>query len=583
MRWSWGTPPGSRGARAFGLVQHWSGCHLIISALLILFPCSAHGFSESSDRNKKVVFQDSAAGHGLNAQIRSGDPGNKKYLVEGMTGGICLFDYNNDGWLDVYVVNGSTVASRLEQTGSPPPRNHLFKNLKDGHFRDVTKEAGVGDPGWGMGCAAADFDNDGDRDLYVTNFGPNVLFENLGNGTFADISKKSGTDHHGWSTGCSWGDYDGDGLLDLYVASYVKLDLSRPPPEPDQGQFCSYLGLKVMCGPQGLPGDRDVLFRNQGDGVFLDVTEASRISDPGYYGLGVVSFDYDNDGDLDIFVANDSKPNFLYQNQGNGTFSEVGLLSGVALSGDGLEQAGMGVAIGDFNLDGHLDLFVTNFAQDTNTLYENLGNGFFLDSSARAKLSDSFGYMSWGTAFLDYDRDGWKDLFVVNGHLYPEVEQETDLTYPQDDLLYRNKGDGTFLNVSRQLAYPKRVGRGAAFGDLDNDGDIDAVVSNLDDRPYLLYNQYRNAKHWLLLRLVGTQGNRDAIGARAWLEFAGKQSQVQEVSSGDSYLSDSDLRLYFGLGNRDKIEKLFIRWPGGRVQILRDLEVDRILRVEEPT
>ena len=525
---------------------------------------------------------DTAARHGLHAQIRAGDPYNKQYLVEGMTGGVCIFDYNNDGWLDVYVVNGSTVRGQSQKSVPALLQNYLFKNLQNGHFKDVTAESGVGDPGWGMACAAADFDNDGDQDLYVTNLGPNVFFENRGNETFADISEKSAPAHRSWSTGCSWGDYDRDGLLDLYVAAYVKLDVNLPPPKPTQNRFCSYLGLNVMCGPQGLPGDDDVLFRNRGDGTFVEVTRASRIEDPGYYGLGVASLDYDDNGDLDIYVANDSNPNFLFQNQGDGTFSEVGLLSGVALSGDGLEQAGMGVAVGDYDDDDHLDLFVTNFAQDTNTLYKNLGSGFFIDVTARAKLADSFPYMGWGSAFLDYDRDGLRDLFVVNGHLYPEVERETDLTYPQDDLLYRNLGSGIFSNVSHRLAQPKRVGRGTAVGDLNNDGALDIVVSNLDGRPNLLYNQETGERHWLLLKLVGTRSNRDAIGARAWLKSADHRNQVQEVASGDSYLSGSDRRLYFGLGHRNRIDTLFIRWPTGIVQTLQNLEADQILTVEEP-
>ena len=548
--------------------------------LILLAPI--HGRAQASSNGQTAVFRDTAARHGLHAQIRAGDPDNKQYLVEGMTGGVCLFDYNNDGWLDVYVVNGSTVPGQSQKSDPARLQNYLFKNLRNGHFKDVTAKSGVGDPGWGMGCGAADFDNDGDQDLYVTNLGSNVLFENLGDETFADIREKSGTAHRGWSTGCSWGDYDRDGLLDLYVASYVKLDLSLPPPKPAQDRFCSYLGLNVMCGPQGLPGDGDVLFRNRGDGTFVEVTRASRIEDPGYYGLGVVSLDYDDDGDLDIYVANDSNPNFLFQNQGDGTFSEVGLLSGVALSGDGLEQAGMGVAFGDYDDDDHLDLFVTNFAQDTNTLYKNLGNGFFIDVTARAKLTDSFPYMGWGSAFLDYDRDGLRDLLVVNGHLYPEVERETDLTYPQDDLLYRNLGSGTFSNVSHRLAQPRRVGRGTAVGDLNNDGTLDIVVSNLDGRPNLLYNPGTGERHWLLLKLVGTRSNRDAIGARAWLNSAGHRNQVQEVASGDSYLSGSDRRLYFGLGHKSRIDTLFIRWPTGVVQTLRNLEADQILTVEEP-
>jgi enediyne biosynthesis protein E4 len=377
------------------------------------------------------------------------------------------------------------------------------------------------------------------------------------------------------------GDFDRDGLLDLYVANYVDFDFKNPP-LPGSGEFCRYLGLPVMCGPRGLKGAADVFFRNNGNETFSDETEKRGLNAPSYYGLGVSAGDYDNDGDLDIFVANDSTPNFLFQNQGNGTFKEVGLLAGVAFNEDGNAQACMGVDLADYDNDGFLDVIVTNFARDTNTLYHNEGKGLFRDVSTQAGMRDSYPYMGWAANFFDYDNDGSKDLYVVNGHLYPQVDStKAEMGYLQADLLYRNLGSGRFLNVSSLLGHGKHVGRGAGFGDLDNDGRVDVVISNLDGQPNVLMNRYESNNHWILVRCIGTEGNRNALGSRVTI-VTELGNQTGEVHSGGSYLSSGDQRLHFGLGQVKEIKELRITWPGGRSTLLRRIAVDQVLTIKEP-
>jgi len=530
----------------------------------------------------RAAFEDSAPAAGIDVVIRSGESSSKKdYLVEAMTGGVCLVDYNNDGLLDIYLVNGSTLENYQKNTHSDS-KDTLYRNNGNRTFTDVTVQAGVGDRGWGMGCAAGDFNNDGWIDLYVTNFGPNVLYRNNGDGTFTDISKRSGTAHTAWSTGCAWGDFDKDGFLDLYVANYVEFDTLNPPVS-GSGIYCVYLGLSVMCGPRGLKAARGVLYRNNGDETFTNITDNSGIGREKQYSLGVCAADYDNDGDLDIAVANDSTPNFLFRNKGNGTFEEVALRAGVAYNEDGRSQACMGIDFGDYDNDGWLDLFVTNFSEDTNTLYHNEGNGLFSDATAQAGHGDSYPYMKWGTKFFDFDNDGFKDIFVANGHLYPEIEKYfTHVSYRQRDLLYRNLGNSRFLNVSSELNYPKHAGRGAAFGDLDNDGRVDIVVSNLDEKPNVLFNRHPSSNNWILVQLTGTKSNRSAIGARVELETEGGV-QIGEVSAGNSYLSSGDFRLHFGLGKSKEIKKLTVRWPSGITTPRSNVGVNHILSLVEPT
>ena len=550
---------------------------LLILALLLVTSTSEEWFLMSSDH---VFYKDSASQAGVDLVVRSGErPNNKNYLIEGMTGGVCLFDYNNDGLLDIYFVNGSTLDKY--RNGTPSDWNsRLYRNNGDHTFTDVTDRAGVGNRAWGMGCTAGDLNNDGWVDLYVTNLGTNVLYRNNGDGTFTEISQKSGTAHKGWNTGCAWGDFDGDGFLDLYVANYVDFDAANPPLS-GSGMYCVYMGLSVMCGPRGLKPARGVLYHNNGDETFTDVTDKSGVGSQQYYSLGVSTGDYNNDGHLDIAVANDSTPNFLFRNRGDGTFDEVALRAGVAFNEDGRSQACMGIDFGDYDNDGWLDLFVTNFSEDTNTLYHNEGNGLFTDVTAQSGHGDSYSFMKWGTKFVDFDNDGFKDIFVANGHLYPEVENHfTHIFYRQSDSLYRNVGNGHFVNVSSGLGYPKHVGRGLAAGDLDNDGKMDIVISNMDDKPNVLFNQQPPANNWILVVLVGKKSNRSAIGARVSVETE-NGVQTGEVSAGGSYLSCSDPRVHFGLANVKEIRRLKVRWPSGVNTVLSNVRVNQILKIEE--
>ena len=511
--------------------------------------------------------------------VRSGSP-EKKYLVETMTGGVCLIDFDNDGYLDVYVVNGSDVRSYL--ANKPGFGNRLYRNERNGQFADVTLSAGVESAAaWGMGCSVADFDGDGYEDLYVTKLGRNTLYRNNGNKTFTDISRSSRTNYEGWSTGSVWGDFDKDGWLDLYVVNYVDFDFTNPP-QPGSGETCKYLGIDVACGPRGLKPAANVFFRNNGNGTFSDETELRGLRTQLSYGLGACAADYDNDGDLDIFVANDSKPNYLLQNQGKGSFKEVALLSGVAYNEDGNAQACMGTDFADYDNDGYLDLIVTTFARDTNTLYHNERNGTFKDSTTRGGQRDSYPSMSWGVGFIDFDNDGLKDLFVVNGHLYPQIESlKNEIGYRQRDLYYRNLGDGRFLNLSSRLNHGEHVGRGAAFGDLDNDGRVDVVVSNLDDRLNVLMNRDGSKNNWILIRCIGSDHNREAIGSRISVTTTAG-TQIGEVRTACSYLSSSDRRVHFGVGQETIIKELSIAWPSGKRTRLSSVAVNQVLTMKEP-
>jgi len=499
----------------------------------------------------------------------------KRYILEANGNGAAFFDYDGDGYLDLYVVNGSTFAQYRDRSG---PGNALYRNQGDGRFAEV--EAGVRNGGWGMGCAVGDVDNDGHPDLYVTNYGPNTLYRNNGDGSFADLTGRAGVGGDEYSASAVFFDYDKDGDLDLYVANYVDFD---PHLQREGRPFCQWKSAEVFCGPRSLRGAADCLFRNEGDGRFTDVTISAGVEDRDkYYGFAALFADYDVDGWPDLFVADDSTPNLLYHNEG-GHFREVALQAGVAYNGEGKGQACMGAAFGDYDNDGFLDLFVTNFASDYNTLYRNMGGQSFLDVTMRAKLGDkSLPYVGWGTCFIDHDHDGDLDLFVANGHAYPQVDRLRlpEETYRQPCQLFANQGDGTFSEVRGIAALEeRRVSRGACYGDYDDDGDLDLLLLNLDDRPSLLRNDGA-AGHWLMVRLAGRQSNRDGVGA--WLTaFAGGKKQVREVSAGSSFLGGQDLRVHFGLGEFRAVDSLEVRWPSGATDRLYGLAADRLLVVEE--
>jgi hypothetical protein len=564
-----------------------------------------------------VTFADATVASGLAAFERtSGDPA-KNYIVEAKGGGVAVFDYDGDGWLDVYFANGSSLSALRE--GRPAPRAALFRNARDGTFTDVTSTADVANLGWGQGACTGDYDGDGDDDLYVTNFGPNRLYRNEGAGRFTDVAATSGVALGGWSTGCAFGDYDGDGRLDLFVAGYLSFDVDRPPPAPPAGggaasgaaagpekaivpgmqaayrpglAHCEYRGHPAMCGPKGLKGAPDHLFRNEGDGTFRDVSARAGVSDPrGYYGIGVAFFDFDDDGWLDLLVANDSCPNSVYRNKGDGSFQDISYASGAAFNEAGQAQAHMGVAIGDYDRDGRDDVHVTNFENDSNVLYHNDGNGLFSETTYSAGVGNaSVPFVGWGTNFLDYDNDGWLDLFVANGHVYPFVDRtDWNTTYEQRPLLFRNQRNGRFAEVGAGggagLA-ALRSGRGSATFDYDNDGDTDVIVLPIDGQPLLLRNDGGNrAGHWLRLRLVGDpkrKGPRDATGALVTLT-AGGVRQRADVASGRSVMSQSDRRLLFGLGAATRVEKLEVRWPNGPTVAYEVPGIDRELVIDQAT
>ncbi len=506
----------------------------------------------------------------------------KKYIVESMSGGVALFDYDNDGCLDIYFTNALTVDTANDPKSA---RSALYRGHCDGTFTDVTDRSGLAYPGWAMGVVAADFDGDGYEDLYVTSLGGNHLYRNNGDGTFTDVTEKAGVREGRWSTGAAFGDYDNDGYLDLFVANYVDFKMSDLP-KFGKGKFCEYRGVPVQCGPRGLPGAGDSLFRNNGNGTFTDVSVKAGVSDPdGRYGLGVVWTDIDQDGWQDLYVANDSGPNFLYHNNHNGTFTEMGFLAGAAVGEDGNEQGSMGVAVGDYLHTGRLALFVSNFVDEYDTLYRHDEPLMFSDVSFAAGTAKVMGpYVGWGTAFLDYDNDGWPDLMVVNGHVYPQVDSvDLGSKYAQRILLFHNDGNGKFSEVAAQagdaLMVP-RVSRGAAFGDIDNDGNVDVVINNLDGKPTILHNDGGAKNNFVTIKAVGKGPNRDALGARVKV-VAGDLVQWDEVRSGGSYLSSSDPRLHYGLGKRPQVDLIEVHWPDGQTETVKNIAANQFLTIQE--
>jgi enediyne biosynthesis protein E4 len=529
-------------------------------------------------------FVDVARKAGLTAQEIFGGITTKKYIIETTGTGVAVFDYDNDGWPDIFIVNGR----RLEaDANASPPTNHLYRNNHDGTFSDVTVKAGLAQSGWGQGVCVGDYDNDGWEDLYVTYYGKNRLYHN-DHGVFTEVGEKAGVAGSGkaWGNGCAFVDYDRDGHLDLMVANYVDFDLASAP-APGERPTCIWKGVPVMCGPRGLPAAKNILYHNRGDGTFEDVTTKAHIDrTDGHYSLSVSTLDFDEDGWPDIYVACDSTPSILYRNNHDGTFTDVAVVAGAAFNEDGREQAGMGTTIGDYNGDGHLDIFKTNFSDDTSTLYRNNGDGTFLDATTEAGLGLHTQYLGWGTMFFDFDNDGWPDLLLVNGHVYPEVDsQHLGSSYKEPRILYHNNGDGTFTDVSDSAGSGVTTpasSRGLAIGDLWNDGQLSAVISNMNAPPSLLVNQVRSKNHWIAIRTAGTKSNRDGMGARILVRTSAR-TLVDEVRSGSSYSSNSDVRVHFGLGAAAKVESVEVRWPSGLIEQFTSLAVDRIHTLTEGT
>jgi enediyne biosynthesis protein E4 len=548
-------------------------------------PISAGGFVKTGP----VIFKDIAAKSGLTTWRHTMGTPQKNYILETTGSGVGVLDYDNDGWLDIYMVNGSTFDALSGK--AKPPQAALFHNNHDGTFTNVTEKAGVGNGRWGFGVAVGDYDNDGWSDLYVSNFGKNRLYHNNHDGTFTDVAETAGVTLGNWSTGGTFGDYDGDGKLDLFVPGYIHWDLDHPPPAPGAGvgyAYCQYRGVAVMCGPRGLQGEADHLFHNNGDGTFTDVSEKAGVSDKNhYYGFTSVFVDVNNDGKQDLVVADDSTPNYLYINKGNGTFEDASFYSGFALNQDGQETASMGLAVGDYRNDGLVDFYAGTFSDDYKPLYRNDGNGNYTEVSPEMGMAEvTYPFLTWATEFIDYDNDGWKDLLAVNGHVYPQVDQHNwGTSFAQRPFLFHNvKKGGKFEmmpaveGTGLALVIP---GRGAGFGDFFNHGKTDVVINCMDHVPAFLQNVNADTHHWVEFKLIGgPKSPRDAVGAAVYVTIAG-QRQRGDVMSGGSYESSNDQRPHFGLGDATTIDKIEVHWPSGAVEQVKAPGVDRIYAIEE--
>ncbi|HTT19320.1 MAG TPA: CRTAC1 family protein [Candidatus Sulfotelmatobacter sp.] len=541
--------------------------------------------TQAATPDSSVQFVNVAREAGLTTPNVWGGMDHKRYIIEAKGSGLAFFDYDQDGWLDIYLTNGTRIGEKW--TPGQEPTSHLYRNNRDGSFTDVTEKSGLARTGWQTGVCVGDYDNDGWDDLFCCFWGHNILFHNNGDGTFTDVTRKAGVydERVRWGSGCSFLDYDRDGHLDLFVCNYIQLDTEKTS-AAGESATCQWKGIPVMCGPRGLTGDTNVLYHNNGDGTFTDVSQKAGILKPGpRYSITSVSTDFDNDGWPDIYVAVDSEPSILFRNNHDGTFTDIAVIAGCAYSENGHEQAGMGVGVADYDCDGWFDIFKTNFADDTCNLYHNNGDGTFSDVTFASGIGVNNQYVAWGCGFVDYDNDGWADIIQVNGHVYPEIAgHEIGQSFKNPRLVYKNLGNGQFKDVSSTMGpgiNERYSSRGAAFGDFDNDGDIDVLVLNMNEVPSLLRNDGGNKQNWIKIKLIGTKCNRTAIGTRVRV-VTGNHSQIDEVRSGSSVMSQSDLRLHFGLGKAQTIDLIEVKWPTTqKIERFTQVKTNQFLTIRE--